>query len=382
MLEAWQVFRLGNREVIDALVAPEHRGPSPALAAALAGWPGCHYWTESDRSGLILIRSLGPSRRERWWLHGLLFVLTLVCALAAGAALGGAWYPPDPSARFIPALGRYAGSIVGGLAGGGQFVAALAHGAWRDIIPGWSFAVPLISILLVHELGHYFTARRYAIDASPPFFLPVPPTLSPIGSLGAFLRLRSPVLDRRQLLDVGASGPLAGFVVTLLVLLWGYHTSQPVALGSDAPGDFVTFAGHQLSLGDSLLTAGFRRLFFPHASALYLSLPAFAGWVGAFITALNLLPLSQLDGGHVLYALLGRRQAVIGFLALVGLVLLAPSSPSWYVWVAVVLLIGGGRWAHPSVMAPARPAPPSRRWMGWLCMVVFLLTFVPVPFRL
>lgn len=382
MFAAWRIVRLGSREVTEALVAPEHRGPSRALADALAAWPGVHYWTESDHSGLILIRPLGPPRRERWALHTILFLLTLICALAAGAALAGAWYPPDPSAQYVPALGRYAGGLVAGLAGGVHFFAALLHGAWREILPGWSFAVPLVSILLVHELGHYFAARRHAIDASPPYFLPVPPTLSPIGSLGAFLRLRTPVLDRRQLLDVGASGPLAGLVVTLIVLFWGYHTSQPVSLGADTAGDFVTFAGRQISLGDSLLTAGFRRLFFPHATAVYLSLPAFAGWVGAFITALNLLPLSQLDGGHVLYALIGRRQSLVGFLALAGLVLLAPSSPSWYVWVVVVLLVGGGRWAHPSVVAPARPVPRGRRWMGWLCVLVFIATFVPAPFRL
>jgi membrane-associated protease RseP (regulator of RpoE activity) len=121
---------------------------------------------------------------------------------------------------------------------------------------------------------------------------------------------------------------------------------------------------------------------YPEAAALYLSLPAFAGWVGAFITALNLLPLSQLDGGHVLYALVGRFQAAIGFLTLLGLVELAPSSPSWYVWVVVVLLVGGGRWAHPSVVSPARPVPHGRRWIGWLCILIFIGTFVPMPFKL
>ena len=325
--EAWRITRLGSREVVDAIVHPDHRGPSASLARALADWPGTYYWTDASRDTLVLIRPVGAAKA------------------------------------------------------GVRFFAEVAQGAWRDILGGWSFAVSLLAILLVHELGHYFAARRYAIDTSPPFFLPVPPTLSPIGSLGAFIRLRSPVLDRRQLLDVGAAGPLAGFAVTLLVLVWGYSTSEALSLGTETTADFVTFAGRQIYLGDSLLTLAFRHLFFPDAAAVYLSLPAFAGWVGAFVTGLNLLPLSQLDGGHVLYALIGKRQSAIGFVTLVALVVLGRWSASWWVWAALALLIGGGRWTHPSVIAPGRAVPSGRRWIGWLCVLVFVLTFVPVPFR-
>lgn len=372
--EAWRIVRLGSREVIDAVVAPEHRGPSPALAAALRRWRGAHYWTDPAHGGLVLVRAVGPDRAERWFLHGLLILLTVVCALGAGAALAGAWTPPRPP--------RDLGAIAGTVASGVGFFTQVAGGEWRDILAGSAFAFPLLGILLIHELGHYIAARRYAIDASPPFFLPVPPTLSPIGSLGAFLRLRTPVLDRRQLLDVGAAGPLAGFVIAVAVLVWGYSTSEGLSLGPETAGEFVTFAGRQIYLGDSLLTWGLRSWFFPDAAAVYLSLPAFAGWVGAFITGLNLLPLSQLDGGHVLYALLGRRQAVVGGLTLLGLVVLGAFSPSWWVWAFVALLVGGGRWTHPSVLTPDRPVPPRRRWIGWACVAVFLLTFVPVPFTL
>ena len=372
--DAWRVVRLGSREVIDAIVAPAHRGPSPALAAALRKWPGAHYWVDSERTGLVLIRPVGEVRRERWILHGTLALLTVFCALGAGAALAGAWYPPRPS----PRLGPWLGAISSGLG----FFLDVAAGGWRDILAGSAFAFPLLSILLVHELGHYFAARRYGIDTSPPFFLPVPPTLSPIGSLGAFLRLRTPVLDRRQLLDVGASGPLAGFIVALIVLAWGYSSSEALSLGAETTGEFVTFAGRQIYLGDSLLTLGMREFFFPEAAAVHLSLAAFAGWVGAFITGLNLLPLSQLDGGHVLYALFGRRQALLGGVTLLALLVLGRFSPSWWVWAVVALLIGGGRWTHPSVVAPERPVPRARRRIGWACIVVFALTFVPVPFKL
>jgi hypothetical protein len=366
--DAWRTHALGGREYTEALVRPEHRGPSPALAEALAAWPGRHYWADQEHTHLVLIRSLGPARRERWLIHGILFGLTVICALGAGAVLAGGWTPAEP-----PGL---AGVVVGGV----RFFEQLGGGGWRDLVAGWPFAVPLLGILLVHELGHYFAARRYAIDASPPYFLPVPPNLSPIGSLGAYIRLRSPVLDRRQLLDVGAAGPLAGFALTLVVLVWGFATSEATAPGLAPARSFVMLAGERVGLGDSLLVAAFRQLFLPGAQSVHLSLPAFAGWVGAFITGLNLLPLSQLDGGHVLYGLLGRRQAAVGFVTLLALLLLAQLSWNWYVWVAVALFIGGGGWAHPSVLAPARSVPPGRRWVGWLAVAVFVVTFVPVPF--
>lgn len=370
-LESWRSLQLGGRQYIDAIVAPAHRAPSAELRAALRAWPGAHYWTDDAHTGLVLVRAPAVATPERWFWHLLLAGLTVLCAMGAGAALSGAWEPDFVYSRYGP-LASIAASAVG-------FFTGLAGGGWRDLLPGVPFAASLLGILLVHELGHYVAARRYGIDTSPPWFLPVPPTLSPIGSLGAFLRLRSPVLDRRQLLDVGAAGPLAGFVATLAVLAWGYTLSEPMLPGT-APGDFVTFAGRQITLGDSLLTWGIRELAFPGAEAVYLSLPAFAGWVGAFITGLNLLPLSQLDGGHVLYAMFGRRQTLLGGLTLLALLALGTQSPSWWIWAVLALVVGGGSWSHPSVVAPGRAVPRSRRWIGWACVVVFAVTFVPVPF--
>jgi membrane-associated protease RseP (regulator of RpoE activity) len=367
---AWRTVQAGSREVVDAIVAPEHRGPSRELAHALKAWRGAWYWPGRDRSHLILIRETGPRRRERWMLHLVLFLVTISTMLGAGAALAGSWTPP-------PSFG-----LLGLLQSAGQFFVDTATGGWRQLIPGWSFAIPLLAILLIHELGHYFAARRYEIDTSPPFFLPFPPTLSPIGSLGAFIRLHSPVLDRRQLLDVGAAGPLAGFVAALAVMVWGYSTSAAVPAGIGTAHTFVSFAGTTLALGDSLLTDAFRDFFFPGAGAVHLSLPAFAGWVGMFVTGLNLIPLSQLDGGHVLYGLLGRRQAVIGFLAILGLVYLGQYHWTWYAWVVLALLVGGGRWSHPAVVAPGRSIPRGRHVVGWLCVLIFVLTFVAVPFSL
>jgi Peptidase family M50 len=382
---AWRVVQAGTREVIDAIVAPEHRGPSPQLAEALRQWKGAHYWPSRDHGHLILIRDTSvKSRRERWLLHLVLASVTVLCTLGAGAMLAGAWVPPDSPSLYGASqnlLGRIVFEMAGMIQAGGQFFLSMSHGDWRDVLAGWSFAVPLLGILLIHELGHYFAARRYAIDTSPPYFLPIPPTISPIGSLGAFIRLRSPVLDRRQLLDVGAAGPLAGFIVAVGVLVWGYLTSEQVPFGLDTSTTYVLYAGRTIGLGDSLLTQAFRDLFFPGAEAVHLSLPAFAGWVGMFITGLNLLPLSQLDGGHILYGLLGRRQAFMGLITLAALVILAQYHWTWYVWVVLALLVGGGRVSHPSVMAPSRPVPRSRHLVAWLCIVIFALTFVPVPFQ-
>jgi hypothetical protein len=364
---AWRVWRAGTREIVDAHVAPAARG-NALLVAGLKAWPGKWYWLDADRTRVVLVRPLTPYR-PRWVLHGVLMGLTILCTLGAGAVLAGTYFPPlHPGFSGI-------------LLGAWEFLREAVLGNWRSLLVGWSFAVPLLAILGIHELGHYLAARRYAIDSSPPFFIPVPPTLSPIGSLGAFIRVRSPVVDRRQLLDVGAAGPLAGFVVAIAVLVWGYLTSEriPIVLGS-APS-YVTLVGQPLFLGESILTRFLRDWLLPGTEAVHLSLPAFAGWVGVFITGLNLIPLSQLDGGHVTYGLLGRQQGKLALIAVVGLLWLAQTSPTWYVWVVFAFLVGGGRVQHPPVLVAERGMPASRRLVGLACVVVFVLTFVPHPFK-
>jgi Zn-dependent protease len=365
----WRIIRTGSREIVEGVVRPAHRGPSPELAGYLAAWPHAYYWVGTDRAELVLVRPTQPHPREPWPLLGALFALTVLCTLGAGATLAGAYLAPAGVGVF--------GLVSGGVA----FFPHFLSGPLKLMVSGWTFALPLLGILLVHELGHYFAARRYGIDASPPFFLPIPPTLSPIGSLGAFLKLRSPVVDRRQLLDVGAAGPIAGFVVALGVLAWGYSTSTPLPALFGFRGAYVDLGGTFYGLGDSVLTRALREWFHPDQAAIRLSLPAFAGWAGALVTGLNLVPLSQLDGGHIAYGLAGRRQGPLALLTVIALVYLAKFWPAWLVWVGLTLLVGGGRWSHPSVVCPERPIPRSRLLVGLLSAVVLALTFVPVPFR-
>jgi hypothetical protein len=364
----WQEMTLaGDREVVDGMVSAEHLAPSPELESFLKNWPGAWYWGDDAHTRLVLVRGIAPARPERWLWHGALLFLFIVCTLAAGAVLVGDLVPPVSH------------SVSQAIEGVWQFALFIMQDGWRALHRGWTFALPLLAILLVHELGHFLTARRYHIDASPPYFLPVPPNISPIGGMGAFLRLRSPVYDRRQLLDVGASGPLAGFVVAVAVMVWGYHLSHRITTPFDAP-QLVMIAGRPMLLGNSLLTYLLQQWLLPGAGPVLLAPEAFAGWVGLFITGLNLLPLSQLDGGHVLYGLLGRRQRWISFAIAAGLLVLAPRAPLWFLWVALTFAIGGGSWAHADVIVRDRPVMRAGRWTGIACVVVFVLTFVPIPF--
>jgi hypothetical protein len=376
-LRWWRTIVTGDREILEAVVDPAHDGPSPELEAALASWPGMHYWSR-DAGGkrLVLIRRLTSMPRERWWLHALLFVLTFITVWMGGAYLAS-------------------GSVVLGLPAGFDLgrIPDMLRGVvdqFRPMPPGLDFAMALMAILLAHESGHYLCARWYGLNASPPFFLPAPPPLLPvffIGTFGAFIRLRHPVVDRRQLMDVGAAGPWAGFAVALVALIAGLQRSTIVP--EIGPSDqFVLLAAeYRMYLGSSLLFDVLRDRFAGTGTVLLHPL-AFAGWLGLFVTMLNLLPLGQLDGGHVLFALLGKRQTVVstaawfGLLAL-GIVVGQHAGPLtawfWWTWAGLLLLFGRGRVAHPSILDRHRPLPRSRQILGWLTLLLFAVTFSPVP---
>jgi membrane-associated protease RseP (regulator of RpoE activity) len=355
-LVAWRTTSLPDREVIDALVDPVRAGPPPALelAAALREWPGTYYWSE-DRDGRHLVLTRPTQQvREAWGTHALLFITVLFVMTLSGAIV----------ANTLPA----------------QPAAWNARLLLRALPSGLSFSLPLLAILLCHELGHYVAARRYQLSVSPPFFIPGLPAPLGIGTFGAFIRLRTIVNDRRQLLDVGAAGPIAGFVVALPILWFGLAHSQPWP-DSPVSGMAIPWAGEALAPGDSAVTWLIRSLTTGTATPILLHPIALAGWFGMFVTMLNLLPMAQLDGGHILYAAFPAAHRRVARVFWVFIMLLSWFSVTWLIWGLAVLVLSRGQLGHPPVLDAYRPLPKSRYWLAWMSLVLFLLTFSPVPFR-
>jgi membrane-associated protease RseP (regulator of RpoE activity) len=243
------------------------------------------------------------------------------------------------------------------------------------IVSGIPYAIALMTILLFHECGHYFLARAHRVDATLPFFIPAPPILFFIGTLGAFIRMRTLPRDRRALFDIGAAGPWAGMLVAVPILMLGLSLSEirPAAPGGEAG----------LFLGDSLLFKALSWLVLGTSGSdvtIVLHPVALAGWVGLLVTALNLLPIGQLDGGHVVYAAFGERwHRWISRGTLTALIVLGVGGAvTWLVW-AVLLSFLGMR--HPRLLEPEQPLDRSRRWAAVATLVMFLITFMPEPFH-
>jgi membrane-associated protease RseP (regulator of RpoE activity) len=342
----WRELPLGDREIIEGIVDPAHVDPSPMLARAIERWPGAHYWESSPEGRTLVLVAEDRAPRERWWVHALLFVLTLLSMTVAGAMFAGM-----PSTWVLP--------------------------SWSLVRVGLTFSIPLAAILAAHESGHYLVARKYRVNASPPYFLPLPPQLGLLGTMGAFIRLRSPLYDRRTLFDIGVAGPFAGMIVAIPILLLGLAQSGTVALGG-APlaHQVVVFDDFQLLLGDSLLLSLCRAIVGAQGTIALTPL-AIAGWTGLFITTLNLLPLAQLDGGHITYALFGDRQPWIARFFWLLLIPMGRLWPGWWMWAVLALVIGRGRLAHPMLIAPERQLDAKRRALAWLAVLLLLLTFAP-----
>lgn len=367
LFATYRVARVRDDEVVQGVLLPGLGAAHPAVRAVLEHWDGAVFVHEAPSgTEVTLVRRRRPRRAERWWLHGLLFLLAALTTTAAGARFQG--YEPLP-------LGMLPVGPLGVPVPLGLEPAALGAGL--------AFSLPLLGILLGHELGHFLTARRHGMDVSPPYFLPAP-RLNVIGTFGAFIGLRSPIINRAMLLDVGIAGPLASFVLSLPALALGLAWSEPLALARDgAPARFVVLLGGQpIYLGSSLLLEALAAFFAGAGEVLHLHPLAFAGWLGLFVTALNLFPLAQLDGGHILYALLGERQPRIAALFLVLLVVLGQLWWGWWFWAALILLLGRGRVRHPAVFDPAYPVRGLRRGLGWAAVAIFVMTFLPVPFRI
>lgn len=242
-----------------------------------------------------------------------------------------------------------------------------------QIVIGFPYAIAVMTILLFHECGHYFLARSHHVDATLPFFIPAPPQIFFIGTIGAFIRMRTMPRDRRALFDIGAAGPWAGMLVAIPVLILGLQLSEIQPAGGPAE------AG--LFLGDSVLFKSLTWLVLGVSGdevTIMLHPIALAGWVGLLVTALNLLPIGQLDGGHVIYAALGERwHRWISLGTLTTLIVLGISGAvTWLVWAALLSFLGV---RHPRLLDPETPLDRPRRWGAAATLLMFALTFMPEP---
>jgi len=234
------------------------------------------------------------------------------------------------------------------------------------------FALPLMLILGIHESAHYFTARKHNVNASLPFFLPMPPFISPLGTLGAFISIRDPIPSKKALMDIGAAGPIAGFIVAIPVTITGMYLT--ITNAHAMPPD----SGGSMELGISVLYY-LLALAFPASGHLIVHPMAFAGWVGLLVTALNLLPAGQLDGGHIVRALLGPKtrwlsMGMIIFLFVAGFLFF----PSWIFFAFFIMLFGI---SHPPPLNDISPIGLKRKVIGIFCIVLLLITFVPEPMK-
>jgi membrane-associated protease RseP (regulator of RpoE activity) len=279
-------------------------------------------------------------------------------------------------ARPMLALALFALTLVSTfVAGAAFFVGSETFDAYRALpFPGWlvsgaPFAVTLLAILGVHEFGHYFTARYYGAAVSLPYFIPAPMLF---GTFGAIIRMRSPARNRNALFDIAAAGPLAGLLVAVPALILGLTWSRVVP----ATGD-PSFGG----FGYSLLTRLFVYLRFGtlDGMAVMTHPMADAAWVGCFVTALNLFPVGQLDGGRIAYALSARRHRALGVTTWVTLLVLGAltSSVNWFVWAALLFFLVG--FDHGPPLDDLTPLTPGRRLLGVACLILTVLLLPPIP---
>jgi membrane-associated protease RseP (regulator of RpoE activity) len=240
-----------------------------------------------------------------------------------------------------------------------------------SIVQGLPFSLTLMAILGAHELGHYFMARQQGVAVTLPYFIPMP--LSPIGTMGAFIQLRSPVRNKRALLDVGIAGPVSGLVVAIPLLIYGLAQSavQPIITGEGyfAEGNSILYLALKYLVHGRILPG--------EGLDVFIGPVAFAGWIGILVTSLNLLPAGQLDGGHIIYALLGDRARPVAVATLLALVAMGFLWSGWFIWAALVFFFG---LSHPPPLDDITDLDPKRKLIGVLAVIMFILVFTPIPF--
>ena len=327
---------------------------------------------EQDSHVVILVEGINHSTPSNPWVNVVLFILTLLSVLFAGALYG------------------YEGPVTG------DIFTDIMH-ILGNLAKGWPFAVSMLGILLAHEFGHYLAARYHKTDVTLPYFIPFP--FSPFGTMGAAIRLKEPPRNKRILLDIGVAGPLAGLVVAIPVLLIGLRTSQVQQLPDVFPPGQAFEGNSILYLGIKYLVTGkwlpepasfgglnpllyWVRYFFtgmpmPKGGIdVTLNSVAWAGWAGLLVTALNLIPAGQLDGGHLIYVLLGRRARRLMPIILGALLLLGLVWSGWWLWAFLIFILGR---AYAEPLDQITTLDPRRRSIAILGLIIFVLVLTPVP---
>lgn len=330
-------------------------GYTPMLRPDPAGGP--------DAVALYIIAGVPPQVRSNPWINLVLFILTVISTLFVGALYGGDLEGVSSVSDLIQP---------------------------QYLIQGWPFSLTLLGILLAHEFGHYFAARYHKVAVTLPYFIPLP---IGFGTLGAVIRMKEPVPDRRKLFDIGVAGPLAGLIIAIPLLFLGLSTSPVATLPEGVPAQLE---------GNSILYYLAKLAVFGQAlpnpltgEDVFMNQVTFAAWIGLLVTALNLLPVGQLDGGHTVYALFGRAaryanwgtMAVMAVLAVAGLPFLQTLWPplenygflGWWLWLGMINFVIGPY--HPPALDDVTRLDDRRRWIGYLVILCFIITFVPTPFR-
>jgi membrane-associated protease RseP (regulator of RpoE activity) len=298
--------------------------------------------------------------------------------------------PPERPRVFLPIL-LFASAVATTVLAGFWWFTGFVATSWEerismltglldrpsDILFGLSFSVAILLILLAHELGHYLTCRYYGLRATLPHFIPAPPPLNPFGTFGAVIKIKSVFRDRLQLFDVGVAGPIGGFIFIVPAIIIGLQNSQEFIFSDAAEG--------ALLFGEPLLFRLAALLFFPGGPGADISLHpiGWAAWFGMLATSINLLPVGQLDGGHIVYSLFGARgHRIVSYCTFAGLILLGLYSwrmPSYLVFAMILLVLG---FRHPRPYNDFIRPGKRRIAVAILALVIFILTFMPVPVQM
>jgi len=320
----------------------------------------------AEQVALHVLAGVATSQPSNYWVNIVLFIVTFISTLFVGMQSSDSGASLNSvSDLFLP----------------------------QNLIRGWPFATTLLGILAAHEFGHYFAARYHKVAVTLPYFLPMPLTF---GTLGAFIRLKEPVPDRRKLFDIGVAGPLAGLILAVPLLFYGLSTSPMLVPPPPPPGQESMVEGNSIFYYTAKVIIFGKPL--PNAVTgedVLMNQVNFAAWIGLLVTALNLLPVGQLDGGHTVFALFGEKaryvnRAAIGLLALFALASLPPLQrlvpaleivgfQGWFLWLALIFFLIGPY--HPPALDDVTTLDRKRRWIGYLVILIFIITFVPVPMR-